>query len=150
MRFRVLSGTRLGYRGAVLVILGFVDLLFGFSLVDPTHDTLRTSAYQWRGQYAPAWVWGALWIAVGVVLFVGALSRHDEFPYAAAIGIKVLWGMLGLMSWAVGGVERGWVSTVAWGGFGLLIAVISSWPEPPRITVVMEDRYGTDPPDGGR
>jgi hypothetical protein len=145
---RVLSRSRVGYRGGFLLILSFVDVMYGWSLVDPSREARRAAAYVWRELYAPPWVWGGMWVLVGLVAFVSAFAEHDGVGYGAAIGWDVLWGLIAGASWVAGGVDRGWVTTVIWGAAAGWAALASSWAEPVKVTAVTALRMGEmDVPD---
>lgn len=134
--FRVLSTSRLGYRGGFLAILAVVNILYGWSLVDPTAEQLASASYQWRSIYAPPWAWGGMWILVGIIAMVSAFLPHDGAGYGAAIGWDVLWALIALASTIAGDVPRGWVSTIIWGAAAGWAALCSSWPEPVKIRTV--------------
>jgi hypothetical protein len=123
---------RIGRRGAILLILAVIDIAYGMSLVGPASETLGLAATIWREHYAPLWVWGVGWLVIAAILIVSAFLRNDRFGYAAAIGWKIAWSLTSLASWIVGGVERGWVSSIVWAVVAGMIVVIAGWPEPTR------------------
>jgi hypothetical protein len=123
---------RIGRRGAILLILAVIDIAYGMSLVGPASETLGLAATIWREHYAPLWVWGVGWLVIAAILIVSAFLRNDRFGYAAAIGWKIAWSLTTLASWIVGGVERGWVSSIVWAVVAGMIVVIAGWPEPTR------------------
>lgn len=123
---------RVGRRGSVLLILATVDVAFGASLIGPSAEDVGRAATAWRELYAPLWVWGGGWLIVAAILVVSAFMIHDEIGYVAAIAWKVLWALTTLTSWAVGGVPRGWVSSIVWAVVAAMVWVIASWPEPVR------------------
>lgn len=123
---------RIGRRGAILLILSVVDIAYGMSLIGPSAETLGLSAIVWREHYAPLWVWGTGWLIIAAILIVTAFLRNDRFGYAAAIGWKIAWSLTTLASWIVGGVDRGWVSSIVWAYAAGMIVVIAGWPEPIR------------------
>jgi hypothetical protein len=123
---------RIGRRGAILLILSVIDIAYGLSLIGPASETLGLAATIWREHYAPLWVWGVGWLVIAAILIVSAFLRNDRFGYAAAIGWKIAWSLTSLASWIVGGVERGWVSSIVWAVVAGMIVVIAGWPEPTR------------------
>lgn len=132
MRFRlsrIFTRPWLGRRGSVLLVLGSYDLVQGWALLNPTVLGQTSSAAAWREHYAPGWLWGSMWIVVGVVLLVQMFMRRDMIAYSCAIAIKVLYGTNAIMSWAFGGVMRGWLSGLVWLAFAGMVAVISGWRE---------------------
>lgn len=120
---------RVGRRGKILLILAVIDVAYGLSLIAPPADP-SSAATRWREIFLPLWVWGALWLVVAAILAVSAFMRHDAFGYSAAIGIKVIWALTTLVSWAFGGVPRGWVAAIIWLTFAEMVWIIAGWPEP--------------------
>lgn len=147
---RVLSRSRLGFRGAVLLILAIVDMLYGWSLLHPAPEQLRTSAYEFRSHLLPTEAFGAIWITVGVVLVMQSLVQNDRVGYTLAITIKMVWAFIALASFATGKVQQGWVSCAIWLAVAAMAMVISGWPEPLRSTTVttmqsdLDDEFGDD------
>src|SRR4051812_40271372 len=127
-------GRRIGRRGAILLILAIVDVAYGLSLMAPPPDSIGEAATVWRQHYAPLWVWGMGWLVIAVILIVSAFLRDDRLGYAAAIGWKIAWSVSTLASWVIGGVPRGWVSSIIWGVVAGMIVVIGGWPEPHSAT----------------
>lgn len=121
----------LGRRGAVLLYLAVVDVLYALSLWRPAPAAQRTPATRFLIEVMPLLAWAALWLVVGVLCLAGAF-RHRARPvaYAAAVAIKALWGLTFLLGWLAGEVDRGWVGAVVWLGLAALVAVLAGWPEP--------------------
>lgn len=120
-----------GKRGRVLLFFGALDVVYAISLIVPDRATLGGPLFEWLGEIAPLWAWAALWAAVGVVCLWQAFCRRDSIGYAAAILLKLAWGVMCLGGWLFGGVDRGYVSAIIW--LGLAWAVVwnvASWPEP--------------------
>lgn len=124
---------RIGRRGAILLILAVIDVSYGLSLIGPASETLGLAATRWREHYAPLWVWGLGWLVIAVILIVSAFLRNDRFGYAAAIGWKIAWSATTLASWIIGGVDRGWVSSIIWAVVAGMVLVIAGWPEPSGV-----------------
>lgn len=143
---RVLSHSRLGFRGAVLLILATVDLLYGWSLLHPTAEQLRTSAFEFRSHLLPTEAFGVMWMTVGVVLIFQALADNDRVGYTIAITIKVVWAFIAFASFVTGKVQQGWVSCAIWMAVAAMAMVISGWPEPLHSTTVttMQDDLDKD------
>lgn len=123
------SRPKLGRRGSVLLVLGLFDVTNGWALLTLPPYLQQGAAAEWREHYAPSWLWGSLWLVVGVVLLVQMFQRRDMVAYSAAIGIKVLYALNAIASWAFGGVLRGWLSGLIWLAFAGMVYVISGWPE---------------------
>ncbi|MEU5976400.1 hypothetical protein [Streptomyces sp. NPDC047315] len=124
--------SRLGRRGAYLVCLGTVWVLYGAGLlVQPVPDT--------RGlrhvlALAPMDVWAWCWIVAGVVAVVAAWkpTGRDWPGFAALTVMLVLWALSYAAAWAGGEYSRGWIAAAIWAAVGAGCAVVAGWPEPPR------------------
>lgn len=141
---KVLKRSRLGFRGAILLCLAFIDLVYGLTLALPSHETRDGSAYQWRQEFLPTEIWGIVWIAVGVFLIVQAWSRRDRAAYAVAVAIKLLWMTVALGSWLLGPVPASQALAIVgiFGAFACIAFVVSLWPEPitsRSVTTMSED-----------
>lgn len=114
-------GRRIGRRGAFLLFLSLVDLLYGYSqLVNPM-AVVRVFSHDG---------WGWLWIGVGVVLFAGAWVRKDRAAFGLAAFIKALWAGMWVDVWISDVlVPRAWVSVAIWTGFAAIVCLVSTWPE---------------------
>jgi hypothetical protein len=127
---KVLSSSRLGYRGAFLLFLALVDVVYGWFLINPTSESQRTSAFQWRAHIMPPAAWGAIWLTVGIVLLISAFMRQDRIGYALAIALKVGWVFVSAAGGVTGHVEGAWTTVVIWGVFAGLTLLESGRPEP--------------------
>jgi DMSO reductase anchor subunit len=125
---------RAGRRGAALLVFAFIDVVLGWSLVDPStrKQTAALPMYAAIQKAAPLPVWGALWLAVAAVCVVFAFRRRDAPAYACAVGIKLVWAVGFLASWAFYGAARSWLAAATWGVVAALVYLISGWPEPDR------------------
>lgn len=119
-----------GKRGRVLLFFGALDAVYAASLTAPNAETRQAPMFVWLAEIAPLWVWAAAWGGVGLACFVQAFCRRDGIGYAAAICLKIAWGILCLGGWLFGAVDRGYVSAVIWLGLAWMVWVISGWPEP--------------------
>jgi hypothetical protein len=122
---------RVGRRGSALLFFAVLDLIYGFSLFNPTPTAAANPGFVFIAGIAPLRVWGGLWLAVGLVCLAGAFVREDSFAWAAAMALKVLWGTVFLCGWLLTGLERGYVSAAIWLCAAALVALLGSWPEPP-------------------
>lgn len=123
-------GHRLGRRGAALLFFSLLDLIYGFSLTNPSPSTATRPDFKFVAGIMALPYWGMLWLAVGVLLLIGAFLREDSLAWAAAMLIKVLWGLVFLLGWLIAGLERGYVSAAIWLSTAALVALLASWPEP--------------------
>jgi hypothetical protein len=121
---------RVRHRGAILLALAAIDLIYGAGMIRADAETRGLATYRYIGSVLPLPVWGGLWIAVGAVCLVSALRREDRVAYALAVGLKVFWGLVFLLGWLLGEVPRGYVSTAIWLVFACIVLVVSTWPEP--------------------
>lgn len=124
---------RVGRRGAALLFFGQLDLVIAWSLVDPVSAPLLRHAPAYRiVNHLPLEAWAAVWALVGAACLVGAVFQWaDRWAFTAAIGIKLLWGLVMLAAWPLG-ASRGWLSGEVWLTFAGFVGLISAWPEPAR------------------
>ncbi len=125
---------RVGRRGAALACLAVLDLVWAWSLLDPTASRQLRAApsYQAILHVAPLHAWAAVWALVGLVCAAHALRRRDRAAWAAAIAVKLAWAALTGWAWlTVPGASRAWAAMVIWAAFAGLIGVVAGWAEPP-------------------
>jgi hypothetical protein len=121
---------QIGYRGAVLLVFGLVDLVYALSFAFPTTEALASSTFQWLILFLPIPAWVAIWASVGLICFFFAFRTIDDaIGYATAILIKVFWAGLFLWGWALGELMRGYLSAVIWAGFAFFLWLESRRPE---------------------
>jgi hypothetical protein len=131
----------IGRRGAALLCFGTLDVIYAISLAFPGPNG-RGAAPRWYGSILPLWVWAIWWLVVAVVCTIGAFRPCDRAGFAAAIGIKIWWGTLGLVGWVLGEVP---VSTAGiWLGLAVLVALIAGWPEAEHHVIDGEAADGGD------
>ncbi len=132
----------IGRRGTCLVFFAVLDLVYGLSLWRPAPAAAQAPATRLLAAIMPLSWWGALWFVVGVVCLVGAfVHRADRVAFAAAAGIKTLWGTVFLFGWIGAGLERGWVASVVWLAFAAFVMVLAGWPEPVTVTADLTDNH---------
>lgn len=121
---------RVGRRGAFLLFLAILDLLYAFSLAVPARASLRSPTVTFIAGIVPLPAWAALWGAVGVLCLAGAFAARDRWAFIGAVLLKLLWGGVFFFGWAIAGLDRGWVSACIWVPLAGVVHLISSWPEP--------------------
>lgn len=119
----------IGRRGRVLLFFGCLDLIYAFSLSAPGASARTAPFFRWLASIMPLWAWAVLWGGAGVICLWQALRRRDQVGFAAAICLKVCWGLVSLGGWLFGGVDRGYVSAAIWLGLAWFVWTISGWPE---------------------
>ena len=122
---------RVGYRGSALLFFAVLDLIYGFSLLAPSRRARQSDTLQLVADIAPLWAWAALWTAVGLVCLWQAFRHRDRVAYTAAIGIKVLWGLIMLGGWLFVDLDRGYVSAAVWLAMAAFVGILGVRPEPP-------------------
>ncbi len=118
----------IGRRGTALLFFALLDAIYAYSLYNPAPEVRRTGLVQFVEAVAPLWVWGSLWALAGVFCLVYAFRRSDQRGFAAAIAIKVLWGVLCLLA-MFNGVDRAYVSAAIWLAAAGWVGVVATWPE---------------------
>lgn len=124
---------RLGRRGAILLSYGTVWGLFGYAqIVSPNPDRRGIEPLV---ALLPLDVWGALWIATGLVAAVSAwLPQGWDWPAFPALQLIVLpWIGSNLATWILGEFPRGWIAALVWGAICVPVWVTAGWREPPRV-----------------
>lgn len=143
--FRILSSSRLGYRGAILFILGTFDLAYGASFFTPGSDTSTTA--HWRETFMPLWAWGGAWLAVGALALFYAFSQRDEVGYTVQCVWLAGWCVISFLSSAFGEVPRGWVSGILFLAPLAVGLVCNTWAEPPKVETVTALEIDADEED---
>jgi len=121
-----------GFRGSTLLFFALIDLALGLSLLAPPPPTRLSETQRFVDATLPLPVWGLAWLAVAVTCAVYAFRRRDRVAFAAAIVIKVVWGLVALGGQIFGYLDRGWVGAFIWLGMAGWVLVVSYWPEPPH------------------
>jgi predicted branched-subunit amino acid permease len=120
---------RLSQRGAVLLILAAVDLVYALALAAAPPQTLASETYRFYASLLPLPYWGGMWAAVGVLCAIQAWYPRDRIAYSCATGLKVFWALLHLGAWVTGVLPRGYVLAVIWLLAAGLVMVVSTVPK---------------------
>lgn len=133
MRAVALRAARcLGHRGALLILLGGIALLYGVSLIttppvpNPPGLRLLLGLMDLKS-------WGATLAAAGAVAVLCApLKQGRDWPgFAALVLVWLPWSLSFFASWWPQGENpRGWVSALVFVAFAAIPAVGAGWEEP--------------------
>lgn len=112
---------QVGRRGAFLAFLAFLDYAFAWSnwYLPPPQPMV-----------VPAHVWAVGWLAAAVACTVGVFLRRDRVPYTAASTVKAAFAAANGYEWLVKHEPYGWVNTLFWLVFALIVLMVASWPDP--------------------
>jgi hypothetical protein len=116
---------QVGRRGASLIFFALVDLVWAYGLTAAPANP----GNEFVAHLLPLPVWAALWAAVGGLCLIYAFRSSDRVAFAAASLLKVAWGTLYLLGWALGEIPRGYLATVIWLAFAGFVQVIAGWME---------------------
>lgn len=111
-----------------MLFFALLDLVYATSLLGAP----SSGPYRFLAAMLPLAAWSALWAAVGLLCAIQAFLPSDRAAFAAAMLIKVVWGMVQLIGWAVGDLDRGYVGAAVWLALAAFVHVIAGWPEPTR------------------
>lgn len=126
------AARRLGHRGALLILLGTIALLYGVSLIttpplpNPPGLRLLLGVMGLHG-------WGATLAAAGAVaILCSPLPHGRDWPgFAVLVLVWLPWSASFFVSWWPDGSNaRGWVSAIVFVAFAGIPAVCATWPEP--------------------
>ena len=121
---------KIGRRGAALLFFGLLDIIQGFSFLDPTSLPVALSLYRVLLQVLPFTGWGYVWIGIGTVLIAQAFVVNDALAFGLAIAIKLVWGFGFLGAYLTDHTNhRGYLGAAVWLAMAAFVAVISGWPE---------------------
>ncbi len=121
---------RIGRRGACLLFLALLDLVFAYALAKlSSTETAASPTYRFAQTLLPLDVWAALWGGVGVTCLAQAFQRVDRVAFGAASLIKVLWCLMQALGWLLGEIPRGYLGAAIWLAFAGFVQVIAGWRE---------------------
>lgn len=120
---------QIGRRGASLLFFALVDLVWAYGLIATTAESRNSPGNVFVAHLLPLPVWAALWAAVGVLCLVQAFMSADRVAFGAASLLKVAWGTVYLLGWALGEIPRGYLATAIWLGLAGFVQVIAGWKE---------------------
>lgn len=125
-----------GRRGAALLFFALLDMIYSYSLFNPAPEYRTNPSFKFFQDLLPLPAWGTLWGVVGLICLFNAFRSSDKVGFAAAIGIKVMWGLVYVVG-AFYGLPRAYVSATIWLCLAGWVAIISTWPEPPPLKLLL-------------
>jgi hypothetical protein len=137
---------RTGRRGAVLLVLGVVDLAYGLAIITTLARWSRTALTWWPVNqvevlFVPTWWWGVAWVVAGSLMLVGALVRVDSVFFAVEVLLKTAWGLAALFYFVTGGLGL-WAVGIVHIGIAVLAVIAAGWRDQPLIVTL--ERPGGD------
>jgi hypothetical protein len=125
-----------GRRGAALLFFALLDFVYSYSLFNPAPELRNNPNMVFLRDLLPLSVWATLWAIVGVLCLRDAFRQNDKVGFAAAIAMKVMWGLVSVVG-VFYGVPRAYVSATIWLCLAGWVAIISTWPEPPPMKLLL-------------
>jgi hypothetical protein len=125
---------QVGHRGALLILLGGIALLYGISLIT-TPPTPHPLGLRLLLGVMGLHGWGATLAAAGVVAILSSPLPHGkDWPgFTVLVLVWLPWSASFFVSWWPDGSNpRGWVSATVFVAFAAIPAVVSTWGEPER------------------
>ncbi len=119
-------GRIVGRRGRCLLFFGGLDVVYAWSLYFPVRPL--TPTYRWFREIMPLQNWALVWLVVGVLCLWYAFQHYDRPAFVAAIGIKVVWGVLSIAGWVLDDLTV--LFGAIWLGLAGLVWTIAGWSEP--------------------
>lgn len=123
---------KIGRRGAILFVLGTMDLFYGSALLWAAYTNSGAAwwpAFQGSLLGISTVFWGWFWIGIGTFLFTGITRRTDRLHFAAAMLIKSLWAT-GAFFYSLRDITHaGWGVFAIYSGFALVVLICSGWAD---------------------
>lgn len=118
---------RLSQRGACLLLLALLDLVYAQGLYSAPPETRATPTYTFFEAIFPLETWAFVWATVGVICLCQAWTPRDRVAYVSAAALKIGWAALHFGAWIANVLPRGYVSAAIWliaAGFVMILATI--------------------------
>lgn len=131
-----------GRRGAVLGMLGLVDIFYGLGMIVARPVTMRYTPTWWpasigrlAGVAVPTWGW--VWVVVGIFLFTGVPrpwrdGHGGRWQFAVEVALKSWWALAALLAWWKYRAPGAWAPACTYVGMAVLVLVVSGWPDSSR------------------
>jgi hypothetical protein len=114
------AARQVGHRGAFLILLGIFDIFYG--------AYLAAGGSLGHSLLLPERPWGWAWIGTGALLILGGTRRRDGWFFCLAAFLKLIWAGEYFRAQSLGQALQ-WTRGAYFLAFGLIVLVISSWPE---------------------
>lgn len=129
------AARKVGHRGALLILLGTIALLYGVSLITTPPIPNPPGLHLLLGVMSLHGWGGTLAVAGAIAILCAPLKQGRDWPgFAALVLVWLPWASSFFVSWwPEGSNPRGWVSAVVFVAFAGVPAVGATWdePEPP-------------------
>lgn len=121
----------LGFRGSVLMIFGFIEIIVAWSI---SGNPIMFKVFNEE----PHQVYVLLWLIPGLISLATSFFTKavEAFGFAISFIPFFLWGAGYLVSFYPNHdltAEQAFKSIAVWWGITALILLISRWPEPPEL-----------------
>lgn len=131
----------IGRRGAGLVLLGVVFLVYGLSMVTAPPPAIPGAAYLWHRELLPLPALGGLWMLSGLIALAWSPAKDKTVGFATLYVMPSIlvssYGWAWLVSlWTPYGIARGWATAIVWTAVVGLVALIAGWQEPVSRTTM--------------
>jgi hypothetical protein len=119
---------RIGRRGAVLGLFGFVWVMFGYSLFTVPPEQIAHAQLLNVG----LGTWAYVWTITGGIALLSCVrpGGKDAVGYAAVVLMPTVWAFGYAYAWFSGtGFPRSWISCLTWAAVAGVTAVVAGWKE---------------------
>ena len=124
----------LNRRGMALLFFALVFIVIGESYTDGPVTNYQAAILSIITGVMPLWMWGYVWIGVGVACVVGAIWRNAQpAAYGLCMFLCCMWG-LGYLAAAifVPDVPRAYSGGVTWIALAGFLQLLATWPDNER------------------
>jgi hypothetical protein len=146
-RAGTLFHVHIGRRGALLLILGGMNIWYGAALVAAEHAIAGVPPRWWPASTAAVvgldvLVWGWVWIAVGLFLWTGVPRvASDRFQFAAVVALYACWSFSALLFFIQTDNPGAWGPAGIYGGIAFAVLMAAGWRDRRDIEAGRLSRY---------
>jgi len=121
---------RLGRRGAFLLTLGAVWILYGYALL-----TAPAPGHLGHILWIPLHAWAWIWITGGFLgaVFAWCKAGRDGIGFAGIILPVLGWASGYTYTWLFYDQPRSWINAAVWAAVSAMTIIAAGWPEPPKV-----------------